>query len=184
MFAGELEESILPKTADTLTLQSVFAGELEESILPKTARFLTHRCQEHELNISHAVQHTLETTMNNAITWFEIPTQDLNRAAGFYAQVVGTQLRRETMGPHEMAIFPYTAPAGVGGCLIATETFTPSTEGSLVYLHVGKDLDAALARTAKAGGKVALGKTALPGDLGHFAHIIDSEGNRVGLHAA
>ena len=35
----------------------------------------------------------------------------------------------------------------------------------------------------RAGGKVALPKTALPEGLGFFAHIIDSEGNRVGLHA-
>jgi predicted enzyme related to lactoylglutathione lyase len=34
-----------------------------------------------------------------------------------------------------------------------------------------------------AGGEIALPKTALPPGLGFFAHIIDSEGNRVGLHA-
>ena len=35
----------------------------------------------------------------------------------------------------------------------------------------------------RAGGKIAVPRTDLPGDMGSFAHIIDSEGNRVGLHA-
>lgn len=121
--------------------------------------------------------------MNTAITWFEIPAHDLNRAADFYAKVVGKQLTRETMGERELAVFPYERTSGVGGCVMTGAAFEPSASGSLVYLNVGEDLDAALTRVAHAGGKVALAKTALPNDMGHFAHIIDSEGNRVGLHA-
>jgi predicted enzyme related to lactoylglutathione lyase len=34
-----------------------------------------------------------------------------------------------------------------------------------------------------AGGKIAVGKTPIP-NRGFFAYIIDSEGNRVGLHAS
>ena len=83
-----------------------------------------------------------------------------------------------------MAVFPYERESGIGGCVVSMETLKPSATGSVVYLYVGKDLDAALERVWNAGGKVALEKTALPGDMGHFAHIIDSEGNRVGLHAA
>jgi predicted enzyme related to lactoylglutathione lyase len=122
--------------------------------------------------------------MNNAITWFEIPATDLKRASEFYAQVIDKPLIHETMGETEMAVFPFERNAGIGGCVTHMEPLKPSTSGSVVYLYVGKDLDAALSRTWTAGGKVVLGKTALPGDLGHFAHIIDSEGNRVGLHAA
>ncbi|MBC7984200.1 MAG: VOC family protein, partial [Candidatus Obscuribacterales bacterium] len=55
--------------------------------------------------------------MNNALTWFEIPALDLDRAAAFYGQVIGQQLSREQMGPTEMAVFPFDRQAGIGGCL-------------------------------------------------------------------
>jgi uncharacterized protein len=34
-----------------------------------------------------------------------------------------------------------------------------------------------------AGVHIRLPRTAMPDDLGFIAHIIDSEGNRVGLHS-
>ena len=44
-------------------------------------------------------------------------------------------------------------------------------------------LDTVLARVAGAGGRVTTPKVQLPEGMGCFAHITDSEGNRVGLHA-
>jgi predicted enzyme related to lactoylglutathione lyase len=35
----------------------------------------------------------------------------------------------------------------------------------------------------KAGGRITLARTALPEGMGFFAHFVDCEGNRVGLHA-
>lgn len=55
--------------------------------------------------------------------------------------------------------------------------------GTLVYLHAGTSLDAALQRVVTAGGQVAMGKVALPGGVGFMAHMRDVDGNRVGLHA-
>jgi len=120
---------------------------------------------------------------SNAITWFEIPAIDLDRASGFYETVLNNKLHRETMGPSELAVFPYEQAVGTGGCVIQSEAMKPSNNGSVVYLNAGKDLDSVLARVERAGGRIALAKTALPGSMGHYAHIIDSEGNRVGLHA-
>jgi predicted enzyme related to lactoylglutathione lyase len=52
-----------------------------------------------------------------------------------------------------------------------------------VYLNADKaGLDTLLARAEAAGGKVTLSPVQLPGDMGRFAHIRDSEGNIVGLH--
>jgi hypothetical protein len=82
----------------------------------------------------------------------------------------------------KLSVFPYAEP-GVGGCLIAGNAHVPADTGSIVYLRVVNDLDAALVRVTEAGGRIALAKTALPEGMGYFAHIIDSEGNRVGLHA-
>jgi uncharacterized protein len=52
-----------------------------------------------------------------------------------------------------------------------------------VYLNAAPSLDAWLARVPAAGGSIAQPKVTLPDGMGVFAHIIDSEGNRVGLHA-
>jgi predicted enzyme related to lactoylglutathione lyase len=122
--------------------------------------------------------------MKNAISWFEIPTTDLNKAQAFYEAMVDCKMRRESMGPSEGAIFPYEREEGVGGALMAGPTApVPASGGTLVYLDASPSLDAALARAVKAGGKVALPRQALPPGLGFFAHITDLDGNRVGLHA-
>ncbi|MBX3607443.1 MAG: VOC family protein [Piscinibacter sp.] len=121
--------------------------------------------------------------MTHALDWFEIPVQDLERAQRFYETMLSTTLRREEVGGSPLAVFPY-AESGVGGCLIAGPGApAPSTTGTLVYLNAAPSLDAALARAEAAGGRVATPKVKLPGEMGVFAHIVDSEGNRVGLHA-
>ena len=120
---------------------------------------------------------------NNALTWFEIPVTDLARASRFYGSVLQQTLNKQQFGPHELMVFAYQQP-GVGGCLMQGEVYQPSPQGAVIYLAVADTMGAALSRAAQAGGKVALGRTALPGDMGCYAHIIDSEGNRVGLHAA
>jgi len=122
--------------------------------------------------------------MKNAISWFEIPATDLNKAQAFYEAVLECKMRREPMGPSEGAVFPYEAEEGVGGALLAGPTApAPASAGTLIYLDASPSLDAALARALKAGGKVALPRQALPPGLGFFAHITDLDGNRVGLHA-
>lgn len=121
---------------------------------------------------------------NNAISWFEIPVSDLDRASEFYGKLVGKPLLREPMGPQTMAVFPFARDSGIGGCIMNADYMTPGSAGNLIYLAIDDDIDSALMRVAQAGGSIALGKTALPGDMGHYAHFVDSEGNRVGLHAA
>jgi predicted enzyme related to lactoylglutathione lyase len=121
--------------------------------------------------------------MQNAITWFEIPVADLDRAQRFYETVLGRALRRETFGAEKLAMFPYDEPA-TGGCL------QPGTSGSAapgsgirIYLDCNPRIDAVLGRIAAAGGEVTVPKTELPKGLGFIAHLRDTEGNEVGLHA-
>ena len=126
--------------------------------------------------------------MKNAISWFEIPSTQLDRAQAFYETVLQCKMRREAMGPSEGAVFPYQEGdgdnAGVGGAVLAGPTApAPASGGTLIYLDASPSLDAALARAVKAGGKIALPRQALPPGLGFFAHITDLDGNRVGLHA-
>jgi len=122
------------------------------------------------------------TTPRSAIHWFEIPVRDLDRAQRFYEALFDAPLRREQIGEATLAVFSYDEP-GTGGCLFAGGDLQPSANGSIVYLNAEPSLDAVLARVERAGGRIATPKVQLPGDMGAFAHIIDTEGNRVGLHA-
>ncbi len=121
---------------------------------------------------------TREVIMSGLINWLEIPVADMNRAVRFYEQVFETTLKRENMAQIDMAIFAGHEP---GGALVAGEGFRPSPDGCVPYLHTPQ-LTALLVRVQAAGGKTVFGPLQLPGDIGHIAHIIDSEGNRVGLH--
>jgi len=123
--------------------------------------------------------------MKNAISWFEIPTTQLDQAQVFYEAVLQRPMRREAMGPSQGAVFAYDmAAGGVGGALMMGPTAPAlATGGTLVYLDASPSLDAALERTLTAGGQVALPRQALPPGMGFFAHITDLDGNRVGLHA-
>jgi uncharacterized protein len=120
----------------------------------------------------------------NVAVWFEIPAAQLARATKFYEALFVTQLKHEKMGPTEMAVFPDDQENATSGCVMQSPGLKPSPDGAVVYLNADPSLDAALARATAAGGKVLLGKTSLPPGMGYFAHIADTEGNRVGLHAA
>lgn len=123
-------------------------------------------------------------TNRHAANWFEIPTANLPQAQAFYETVLARKLRRETMGPSELAVFPYDGATGAGGALwCSPEAHPPGGLGTLVYLDCMPSLDAALARVASAGGRIASPKQALPAGMGFIAHVVDPEGNRVGLHA-
>ena len=124
----------------------------------------------------------MEKFKGNAVNWFELPVRQFERAVTFYQTVLGAPLKAETIGGKRLAVFPYEQP-GVGGCVMEGDGFSPSDSGALVYLNAGASIDRVLDRVTTAGGRVTLAKTALPPGMGFFAHIIDSEGNRVGLHA-
>ncbi|AKF11753.1 VOC family protein [Sandaracinus amylolyticus] len=117
----------------------------------------------------------------SVITWFEIPCADLDRAARFYEAMTGTKLRRmEFVGvPH--AMLASSEDVDVGGALVADPNNAPSGKGTVVYLDARGELDAWLERAQRAGGTIALPKTSI-GEIGEIAFVIDTEGNRVGLH--
>lgn len=121
--------------------------------------------------------------MQNAITWFEIPVADLDRAQRFYETVLGRALRREDFGGEPLAVFPYEQPAP-GGCLQpGAHASAAAGSGIRIYLDCGPSIDAVLGRIEAAGGRVTVPKTELPKGLGFIAHLRDTEGNEVGLHA-
>jgi len=120
---------------------------------------------------------------SNVAVWFEIPARNLDRATGFYETILATHLKRETIGETAMAVFPYERP-GVSGAVVAMPAAEAAAGGTIVYLNCDGKLAEVIGRVEAAGGKVLTPRVDLPGEMGSFFHIRDSEGNRIGLHAA
>jgi len=118
---------------------------------------------------------------NNALTWFEIPTADFQRATEFYESLLDTKLRAFP-GPEPCNMFP-SGDDGVGGCIVQRDQHRPSEQGALVYLNAEGKLDATLKRAEKMGVTVLVPRTEIPGGFGYYACFQDSEGNHVGLHS-
>jgi uncharacterized protein len=124
--------------------------------------------------------------MKDAISWFEIPSTNLDKSQAFYETILSCKMRREAMGPSQGAIFPYDhALDGVGGAVLCGPTAPPrATGGVLIYLDCGTaSIDTMLQRVSAAGGVIAMPRQALPPGMGFIAHIDDPEGNRIGLHS-
>ncbi len=124
--------------------------------------------------------------MNNAISWFEIPTTDINRAQKFYEAIFGISMMAMDLPNIKMKMFPLDDMATqVGGALIDSGGFhKPSqTEGPLVYLNANPDVQIVLDRVVDAGGTIVVPKTEISPDYGFMAVFIDTEGNRIALHS-
>jgi len=121
--------------------------------------------------------------MSKTISWFEIPVADLDRAQSFYETVLGRKLRRETLGGDPLAVFPYDDPATGGALQAGAKDAAKAGTGIRIYLDCAPSIDAVLSRIEAAGGQIVAPKSALPPGMGFIAHLRDTEGNEVGLHA-
>ena len=123
--------------------------------------------------------------MKNAISWFEIPATDLNRATKFYETIFGISLHPLDLPNIKMRMFPLDdMMSQVGGALVNSAGFhKPSaTDGPLIYLNGNPDVQTVLDKVEKAGGQIQVPKTMISPEYGFMAVIIDTEGNRIGLH--
>ncbi len=120
----------------------------------------------------------------NALNWFEIPATDIERAQGFYEGIFDTKMApmQEMMGM-KMVSFPVEMGNGkVGGALVSSQYHTPSTTGAVVYLNANPSIQAVIDRIEGCGGQVVMPRTLITDEIGYMAFLIDTEGNRVGLH--
>ena len=124
--------------------------------------------------------------MKSAISWFEIPSTDLDRATKFYEKIFNVTLIPMDMPSIRMRMFPVEDQVnGIGGAVVHSGEFhKPSlTDGPLIYLNGNPDLQLVLDRVVAAGGSIMVPKTEISPEYGFMAVIIDSEGNRIGLHS-
>ncbi|OGL42655.1 MAG: lactoylglutathione lyase [Candidatus Schekmanbacteria bacterium RBG_13_48_7] len=118
----------------------------------------------------------------NAISWFEIPVTNFERALTFYNKIFDYDMYTQKMGPHMMGFFPCEKD-GLSGAIVHGEGCIPSKTGTCVYLNGGDNLNNILDKVEEAGGKIAVKKTLITNEIGYFAIFIDTEGNKVALHS-
>lgn len=124
--------------------------------------------------------------MDNAISWFEIGTTDLDRATKFYEAIFGVSLAPMDLPNIKMRMFPLDdMMKNVGGALVDSGGFhKPSaTDGPLIYLNGNPDVQNILDKVEAAGGSIMVPKTEISPEYGYMAVILDTEGNRIGLHS-
>ncbi len=124
----------------------------------------------------------------NAISNFNIPVVDFDRAVKFYSELLDYELQIMEFGGARLGLFQYDhAQGGLGGALLCDGNSKPSTTGTIVYLVAGDDLQQALDRMPDPSkdrlARIVVPKSNLGPGMGYFAIIDDSEGNRVGLYS-
>lgn len=120
----------------------------------------------------------------NMVAWFEIPVNNMDRAKKFYETVFKLDINVVDFGGLKMGWFPSKGEAyGATGTLIKQESYVPSQEGTLVYFH-SEDVTTELNRVEAAGGTIYKPKTHISPEHGFMGVFIDSEGNRIALHAS
>jgi predicted enzyme related to lactoylglutathione lyase len=121
--------------------------------------------------------------MHHTIVWVDIPVTDLDRAIAFYSAVLGQTVSKEGGPGFSLGILPHSETE-VGGCLyMADADNAPSAKGPLLYLNAEGRLQAAVDAVAGRGGRVLQPPHEI-GPHGWRAIVLDSEGNRIALHAS
>ncbi len=122
---------------------------------------------------------------SNSLNWFEIPAADIARATKFYETIFDVKMEpmNEMMGM-KMVSFPNDMGSGkAGGAVVQSQQHKPSMDGCVVYLNANPNIQYVLDRIEKAKGKILMPKTEISPEIGYMAFFIDSEGNKIGLHA-
>ena len=120
--------------------------------------------------------------MENLVTFIDIPATDFSRAVSFYKAILGVSIREMDISGTKMGFFPSDGK-NVSGAIVQGDDFKPSTNGVLVYLNGGNNLQVILDKVESNNGKVILPKTYISAEVGYKAIFIDTEGNRIALHS-
>ena len=123
----------------------------------------------------------------DTLCWTDIPVTNLDRAIKFYSAVLGKEVRKLSEGGPGYGLLPHEE-ANASGCLCLRSDSggvdnRPSANGPLIYLSVEGRLDEAVEAARANGGKILRARQQI-GEHGFRAVIIDSEGNRIALHAS
>lgn len=118
----------------------------------------------------------------NAVGWFDIYVENMDRAVNFYEAVFRTELSEivDPTGETKMMSFPGDMSLyGAGGSLVKSKFSKPGVGGAMIYFSV-EDCKTEQARVSEFGGKIIRPKFSI-GDYGWVTLCEDTEGNMFGL---
>ena len=121
--------------------------------------------------------------MKNLISIVEIPATDFSRAVKFYQTILTVSIEEVDMDGIQMGVLPSDGET-VNVVLVRGNDYKPTTDGAVIYLNTGNDLQPTLDKVEQNGGQVIVPKTEISPEMGFFALFIDTEGNRLGLHSS
>lgn len=124
----------------------------------------------------------------NRVVHFEIQADEPERAAAFYREIFGWDIKKYPDLDWEYWMV-MTAPQeskepGISGGLLKRPADTPPQQcGTNAYVCtvLVEDFDATAKKIEQAGGVVAMPKFALPG-MAWQGYFLDTEGNTFGIH--
>jgi len=120
--------------------------------------------------------------MQNIISWFEIPAVNFERAVNFYQTLLSIEIVQQEVLGTRMGFFPSNDNI-VSGALVQGDDYSPASDGVLVYLNGGQDLQTIMDRVENAKGKILVPKTLISEEMGYFGIFIDTEGNKMAVHS-
>jgi uncharacterized protein len=120
----------------------------------------------------------------NAIGWFDIYVNDMERAVAFYESVLKLKLEQiiDPTGETQMMSFPWDMTSyGASGALVKSNHSSPGLGGTMVYFSV-EDCSVEESRVVAAGGKIVRPKFSI-GQFGWVSLCEDTEGNMLGFNS-
>lgn len=118
----------------------------------------------------------------NALGWFEIYVEDMDRAKRFYQTVFDVKLERLGNDEPEMWSFPgNTNTYGASGALVKMPKFQVGKNSVLIYFS-SADCTIEEKRIKENGGKIEKSKFSIA-QYGYIAIGYDTERNMLGLHS-
>jgi predicted enzyme related to lactoylglutathione lyase len=121
--------------------------------------------------------------MKNFISMFEIPASDFERAVSFYKEILSIDIEEIVIDGIRMGLFPNDG-TNVSGSVIKGNDYKPSSDGVIIYINGGNDLQVVLNNVEANNGKVIVPKTQISPEMGFYAIFVDTEGNKLGVYSA
>ncbi|HLF35284.1 MAG TPA: VOC family protein [Cyclobacteriaceae bacterium] len=114
--------------------------------------------------------------MNNRVVHFEIPSDNPDKSMKFFTEVFGWKFQKFGNFDYWLILTGDPSTPGIdGGLMKKIDPKQPVTN------HISvENLDEMIPKIEKAGGKIVVSKTAIPG-VGYYAYFTDPDGNIHGV---
>lgn len=139
---------------------------------------------------------------NSAISWIQIPSKNLVRAAKFYETVFDASFFFEELNniPHAVFKNNNSGKKLLHGAIIEVEADKLIGLGTILFFDATGDFETIIELIETNGGKILIPKTLITrkesdseyiipntyidNKPGYYAHFLDSEGNKMGLYGS